>query len=192
MRGEPVAAEAGVTLQQPEACHVFSQGSCPWIMVSWQWRLHRLPGGEVWRVTCARTQASWWFQQQPQAFMTIPDVRADSRSSRQSLKLNLGGDLNPLSCVETFPPSQLHPRGADPVPILLSLFFLFSFALARYVGCFLPFGKSEVSCQCSVGVRRSCSTCRCIFDVFVGRKEISTSYSSAILKVPLFLCLDYL
>ena len=26
--------------------------------------LHRLPGGVVWRVTCARTQASWW-QQQP-------------------------------------------------------------------------------------------------------------------------------
>ena len=22
--------------------------------------LHRLPGGEVWRVTCAHTQASWW------------------------------------------------------------------------------------------------------------------------------------
>ena len=30
---------------------------------------------------------------------------------------------------------------------------------------------------------RSCSTCRCICDVFVGRKLISTSYSSAILKV---------
>ena len=30
---------------------------------------------------------------------------------------------------------------------------------------------------------RSCSTCRCISDVFVGRKVISTSYSSAILKV---------
>ena len=27
--------------------------------------LHRLPGGAVWRVTCARTQASWWRQQQP-------------------------------------------------------------------------------------------------------------------------------
>ena len=26
--------------------------------------LHRLPGGEVWIVTCARTQASWWQQQQ--------------------------------------------------------------------------------------------------------------------------------
>ena len=27
--------------------------------------LHRLPGGAVWRVTCACTQASWWRQQQP-------------------------------------------------------------------------------------------------------------------------------
>ena len=27
--------------------------------------LHRLPGGEEWRVTCAHTQASWWRQQQP-------------------------------------------------------------------------------------------------------------------------------
>ena len=27
--------------------------------------LHRLPGGEVWIVTCACTQASWWRQQQP-------------------------------------------------------------------------------------------------------------------------------
>ena len=26
--------------------------------------LHRLPGGAVWRVTCARTQASWWRQHQ--------------------------------------------------------------------------------------------------------------------------------
>ena len=30
---------------------------------------------------------------------------------------------------------------------------------------------------------RSCSTCRCISDVFVGRKVISTSYSSTILKL---------
>ena len=28
-------------------------------------RLHRLPGGEVWIVTCACTQVSWWPQQQP-------------------------------------------------------------------------------------------------------------------------------
>ena len=27
--------------------------------------LHRLLGGAVWRVNCARTQASWWRQQQP-------------------------------------------------------------------------------------------------------------------------------
>ena len=58
--GRACAAEAGVTLQQPEARRVFSRGSCPWITGPWQWRLHRLPGGKVWRVTCARTQASWW------------------------------------------------------------------------------------------------------------------------------------
>ena len=27
--------------------------------------LHRLPGAEVWIVTCACTQPSWWWQQQP-------------------------------------------------------------------------------------------------------------------------------
>ena len=31
MQGEPVAAEANVTLPQPEMCHVFSWESCPWI-----------------------------------------------------------------------------------------------------------------------------------------------------------------
>ena len=31
MQGEPVAAEANVTLHQPEVHCVFSQGSCPWI-----------------------------------------------------------------------------------------------------------------------------------------------------------------
>ena len=43
------------------------------------------------------------------------------------------------------------------------------------------------SLRCSASVQlvfcRSCSTCRCISDVFVGRKVSSTSYSSAILKV---------
>ena len=67
-------------------------------------------------------------------------------------------------------------------PYSLSLFFLFSFALPRYVGSFLPFGRSEVFCKCSAFCG-SCSTCRCISDVFVGRKVISMSYSSAILKL---------
>ena len=43
MRGEPMAAEAGVTLQQPEAHRVFSQGSCPWITGPWQWRAAKAP-----------------------------------------------------------------------------------------------------------------------------------------------------
>ena len=29
--GEPAAAEVNMTLQQAEACRVFSQESCPWI-----------------------------------------------------------------------------------------------------------------------------------------------------------------
>ena len=43
MRGEPAAAEAGVTLQQPEARRAFSRGSCPWIAGPWLWRAARAP-----------------------------------------------------------------------------------------------------------------------------------------------------
>ena len=45
MQGEPVAVEASMTLQQPEAHCVFSQGSCPWITGPWQWRVAQAPGG---------------------------------------------------------------------------------------------------------------------------------------------------
>ena len=65
MQGEPVAAEASVTLHQPEVHRVFSQGSCPWITDPGSGGLHRLPGGEVWIVTYACIQPSWWQQQQP-------------------------------------------------------------------------------------------------------------------------------
>ena len=44
MWGEPAAAEASVTLQQPEARRAFSRGSCPWITVPWQWRAAQAPG----------------------------------------------------------------------------------------------------------------------------------------------------
>ena len=44
MRGKPAVAEASMTLQQPEACHVFFQGSCPWIMGPWQWQAVEAPG----------------------------------------------------------------------------------------------------------------------------------------------------
>ena len=44
MRGEPVAAEAGVTLHQPEAHRVFSRGSWPWITGAWQWWAAQAPG----------------------------------------------------------------------------------------------------------------------------------------------------
>ena len=44
MRGEAAAAEAGVTLQQPEARRAFSRGSGPWITGAWQWRAAQAPG----------------------------------------------------------------------------------------------------------------------------------------------------
>ena len=44
MWGKPAAAEVSVTLHQPEAHHVFSQGSCPWIMRPWQWWAAQVPG----------------------------------------------------------------------------------------------------------------------------------------------------
>ena len=65
MRGEPAAAEAGVTLQQPET-RMRSPGEVvPGSQDPGSGGLHRLPGGEVWIVTCACTQASWWRQQKP-------------------------------------------------------------------------------------------------------------------------------
>ena len=65
VQGEPAVAEPGLTLHQPEACLVFSWGSVPGSREPGSGRLHRLLGGEVWIVTCAYTQASWWRQQQP-------------------------------------------------------------------------------------------------------------------------------
>ena len=43
MRDEPAAAEASVTLQQPEARRAFSRRSCPWITGPWQWRAAQAP-----------------------------------------------------------------------------------------------------------------------------------------------------
>ena len=43
MQGKPVLAEAGMMLQQPEVCRVFSWGNCPWISGLWQWRAAQAP-----------------------------------------------------------------------------------------------------------------------------------------------------
>ena len=65
MRGEPAVAEADVTLHQPEAAVCSPREAVPGSRDPGSGGLHRLPGGEVWRVICACTQASWWLQQQP-------------------------------------------------------------------------------------------------------------------------------
>ena len=55
-RGEPAAAEAGVTLHQPEARPTFSRVSCPWITGRWQWRAAQAPGrGGVESDLCSHT-----------------------------------------------------------------------------------------------------------------------------------------
>ena len=56
MWGEAVAAETNMTLQQPEARHAFSWGSCPWIMGPWQWQAAQAPGrGGVGSDLCLHT-----------------------------------------------------------------------------------------------------------------------------------------
>ena len=56
MRGAPEVAEAGVTLQQPEAFCAFSRGGCPWITGPWQWRAAQAPGrGGVDSDLCSHT-----------------------------------------------------------------------------------------------------------------------------------------
>ena len=44
MLGEPAAAESSLTLHQPDACCVFSQGSFPWITGPWKWLAAKPPG----------------------------------------------------------------------------------------------------------------------------------------------------
>ena len=44
MWGEPVVAEAGVTLHQPEARCAFSRGSCSQITGAWPWQAAPAPG----------------------------------------------------------------------------------------------------------------------------------------------------
>ena len=88
MRGKPAAAQtSGVTLQQPghALCSPGEVFPGSWDTVSGG--LHSFLGAEVWIVTCASTQDSWWLPQQPQRFIPASGVRADSHSLRPSLKL---------------------------------------------------------------------------------------------------------
>ena len=89
MQGKPATAEAYMMLQQPEACLVFSWGSCPWISGPWQWWAAQAPGAEggMWIVTCACTQYPWWLQQLRLRFMPVCVVQAECCGSHPSLEL---------------------------------------------------------------------------------------------------------
>ena len=67
MQGEPAAAAACTTLQEPGAHRVFSREVVPGSRDPGSGGLHRLPGWEVWAVDS--------------------EVRADSHGSHPSLKL---------------------------------------------------------------------------------------------------------
>ena len=56
MWGKPEAAEAGVTMHQPEVHHTLFRGSCPCITGPWQWRAAQAPGrGSVDSDLCLHT-----------------------------------------------------------------------------------------------------------------------------------------
>ena len=67
MRGKPAAAEARMTLHQPEVHHAFSWGSCSWIKGPWQWWAAQAPGrGGVDSDLYSHTGfLVWWLHQQP-------------------------------------------------------------------------------------------------------------------------------
>ena len=86
MRDKPAAAEAGVTLQQPEARHAFSRGSCPQIMGAWPWRAAPAPGrGGVESDLCLHT-GFLVVAAAALCLMPISGARAVRRSSRPSLE----------------------------------------------------------------------------------------------------------
>ena len=88
MRSEPVAAEAGVTLQQPEVCRVFSQGSCPCIMGPWQWRAAQAPRrGGMGSDLCLHTGFLVAAAAALVFHARVSGVCSDSHGSRLSLKL---------------------------------------------------------------------------------------------------------
>ena len=70
MRDEPAAAEGNLTLHSlrrtvHSPSYVVPGSWVPGSQDPGSGGPHRFPGGAVWRVTCARTQASWWRKQQP-------------------------------------------------------------------------------------------------------------------------------
>ena len=94
--------------------------------------------------------------------------------------------VTPL-CVETFPPSWLHPWGAGPYPELLCLpfcIYLFLHPIPRRLVCL--FGSLGYSTRMQKIFCGSFSICRWFFYIFVREKVVSLPNSSIILKPPPF------
>ena len=87
MQGEPVAADALLVFQQPEARLVFSWGSCPWIMRPWQWQAAQAPRREgVASDLCLHT-GFLLAAAVTLAFMSVSRVHTDSHSSHSYMEL---------------------------------------------------------------------------------------------------------
>ena len=92
MRGRPEAAEASMTLQQPEGHWVFSPGSCPWITGHWQWQPAQAPGrggvvSDLYLLTGFLVAAAAAYSFHALLSPIISGVRADRCSSRPFLEL---------------------------------------------------------------------------------------------------------
>ena len=97
MRGEPVAAEAGVTLHQPEMRRAFSRGSCPRITGPWPWRAAQAPGrGGVGSDLCSYTGSLVAAAAALASHAHLWGPRGSPRLAPISGAC-LGGALNPLS-----------------------------------------------------------------------------------------------
>ena len=88
MWGEPLAAEAGVTLHRPEACRVFSWGSRPWITGPWPYWAAQAPRcGGVGSDLCLHTGFLVAVAAALEFFLPVSGVRADSCGLHPSLEL---------------------------------------------------------------------------------------------------------
>ena len=131
-RGEPGAAEAGVTLQQPEARRAFFRGSCPWFTGPWQWRAAAAPGrGGVESDLCSHTgflvvaaaalasHARLWssFKRRSESpLLTHQETRSKKKSLISSAAPDFFPDSLPASCGALTPSGCVHAANASPLP----------------------------------------------------------------------------
>ncbi|KAJ8793203.1 hypothetical protein J1605_000198 [Eschrichtius robustus] len=97
MRGEPVVAEASMTLHQPEARHAFTRGSCPWITGPWRYVESFLPFGKS-EVFCQHSIRSAYFELVSALCQRTPQLMKDEASKVSPSVLLSIDDSDPIVC----------------------------------------------------------------------------------------------